>query len=231
MYNLSRIYEKYKKPFDSTCLEKSTYYLYSAARFGFPQAQYKLGSQLYQNFFLPNRKNDAIMLLTYAANQNHPKAQYYIGMINLEGIYMPKNINKAIEYLTKSANQNYDESIRLLIQQSKKRYISAIYLICIVLTKVIKTITVTNIKNKLLKFEEDVEQFANKLYDTIKKTNLENTLVYEAYFEYFRDVDYIYDIDYKRIQSSELLNFNNIQKNSKQKKINKLFYDGFGYDI
>ena len=111
-YELSKIYNTNKKEKDDNF--GAEFYLYKAAVFGYPKAQYNF----LLNHFNRNEQNEytkyegSIFRKLYTAAVNrHIKAQFYLGHVYAQGIGVQQNFRRAAKWYFKSSQQDYTKAM------------------------------------------------------------------------------------------------------------------------
>lgn len=91
-----------------------------------------------------------------------------------------------------------------------------------------------SIKNKVDECTFNDSELSNNVCQMIMKYELNNDIIFERFFECYRKIDFLYDLELESFISHELADRKlNPEDNkiSKIPKINELFYEGFGFDI
>ena len=103
----------------------------------------------------------------------------------------------------------------------------SLFLLCIVL--------IHHFFNDKTKFEQEIEKYIDKKSDIkfkilliIYSFNLNDKFIFNFFYETFKSIDFLYDIESKPIISSELLKIKTDLNLPKGKVISKEFYEGFG---
>ena len=134
-------------------------------------------------------------------------------------------------FYDETIKQDIDKSIELLIKSSTE-FKHAFNLLCVVLIKT---------------FGFDIEKIKNEIDKRVGKSNelyskiiaMVNLLIYSGesivnyLYEEYRNKDFLYDVLFDYICTSDLLKENTEQKekNPHLKDISEDFYEGFGYDL
>ncbi|KAK8865023.1 hypothetical protein M9Y10_010552 [Tritrichomonas musculus] len=193
---------------------------------------------------------NAIRYYKESSSFNNEYSKNNLGIIYKNGFgeEIRPNLGLAIEYFKEAINQKNDiiamynlahiyffndhikeefDPIELLIRSSNKGFEESLTLLCIVLFN---------------KYGYDIEKIDQQLNEIeIDKKNEINTLIcefidnkssYEALYQQYRNIDFLYDILSNPIKSNEI--FKKEEKtdvNRTAKEITSIFYEGFGFDI
>ena len=91
-------------------------------------------------------------------------------------------------------------------------------------------ITIEMINEELIKYLDESSKFSKEIFQLILNFNLDNEMILNEHFSYFKELDYLYD--YKKNFMSSLKN--EVEKKKQQfsskKDISFDFYDGFQFN-
>ena len=202
-------------------IKKAISYYKEASSFNDKYAKNNLGI-IYKNGFgdeIPKNTQFAIELFSESIRKKNDS----LAMYNLSHIYlyeMPNyiNVNKAIELLIKSVKNGFIQSIELLSLALIKKY----------------GFDINNIKIEIEKYSNKSSSLFIKIMQIIKIRKLNDLQCFEIQYQFHRNIDYLYNNQYKYIPSGELLNYKIIQslrKINKRKDVTDDFYAGFGINI
>ncbi|KAK8841993.1 hypothetical protein M9Y10_026206 [Tritrichomonas musculus] len=234
----------------SKSIDKAVHYFTLAAKKYYVPALYILGNLYFEGKLIERNVQKAILYYKDGSSFNFNYAKNNLGIIYKNGFETTKNIVYAIELFNEAIKQkddkismynlaniyifdcdvkkDYEKSLKLLVRSSKNNFIYSKILLCILLIKMLKNITVNDITNEI----KD-EALAKELYELIIRFNMTNAYVYQTLFDTFSKIDFYYNIWRMPaiFSSSEFKKQKVISNNGKCVEINDLFYDGFGRDL
>ncbi|KAK8839704.1 hypothetical protein M9Y10_031408 [Tritrichomonas musculus] len=246
-FSLGLIYYEYQN------IKQAQYYLIKASINQFRPAHFSHGFLLHSRKGATKDIHDAIRYYKEASSFNNQYAKNNLGIIYKNGFgdEVKARTGSAIEYFEEAIRQkrdylsmynlahiyiysdfiehDIDKSINLLIRSSNKFHHSLI-LLSIILMK--KYGNISNTIHEIKKLTDDIV-IQSKVYITIMNINSGNGEILNYLYEFYRSRDFLYDIFYNPILSSNLQNkiyHENVER-PYAKNISDLFYQGFGCDL
>ncbi|KAK8857410.1 hypothetical protein M9Y10_015815 [Tritrichomonas musculus] len=121
---------------------------------------------------------------------------------------------------------NLDKSMELLIKSIKKKIMIPFFqLLCLVIIKKLKIISVENIEIEFQKYDKEPRKFSERMFLMIKKMKLEDKAIQNKLYSSVKELNLVYY--YERIENQSKKEFKERKKYPYQKDINELFYEGF----
>ena len=141
---------------------------------------------------------------------------YNLAHIFLYDLKIEEKVNKSIEYLIESLKQDFLPSKLLL---------------CIALIQKFGY-NLPMIRYELDKQTNSSIDFTNFIIDYIEKSRLFSKSVFQFFYSFYKNIDFVYTFETK-IGFSSVLTQGKVkkQKTSRRKDISKLFYEGFEIQI
>ena len=128
-----------------------------------------------------------------------------------------QDINKPIELLVKSSNKFND----------------SLFLLCLVLIKHFGS-EMTKIEREIDKFIDTKSNIKSEIKSIINYYKLFNKSKFDIYYEKYRTIDFLYDVELNPVISSDFNNIKtdlNFSKYPNSNNISSEFYEGFGNDL
>ncbi|KAK8850242.1 hypothetical protein M9Y10_018367 [Tritrichomonas musculus] len=238
-------------------IKKGIYLITLSSMNGFILAHFFVGFFRHEGKYVKCDINKAIHHYKETSSFNNQYAKNNLGIIFKNGFenQIKRNLGLAIEYFKEAIRQKndkiamynlahlylyenirddgIDESIQLLINSALQTFSHSIFLLCLALIKKFNG-DMISIKNKVDESTFNDSELSNNVCQMIIKYELNNDITFERFFECYRKIDFLYDLELESFISHELadrkLNPDD-NKISKIPKINELFYEGFGFDI
>ncbi|KAK8891595.1 hypothetical protein M9Y10_028808 [Tritrichomonas musculus] len=200
-------------------IEEAVHYYKEASSFNNQYAKNNLGI-IYKNGFreVKPRIGSAIVYFEEAIRQKNDR----LSMYNLAHIY----------FYDETVKQDIDKSIDLLIRSSNV-FIHSRILLCIVLIKKVGP-DLQKIEREILKYTKRTSDLLSKIRIIIIHHSLLDKERYSILYELYQTKDFLYTIKLDYIESSKLYTLDKhkeIPKYPKAKEINKIFYEGFEFDV
>ena len=201
-------------------IEEAVHYYKEASSFNIQYAKNNLGV-IYRHGYdnIDKRLGSAIEYFEEAIRQKND----YLSMYNLAHIYI---YNESIKL------QDINKPIELLIESSNE-FIYSLFLLCLVLIK--------RFGREIIKFEQEIEKYIgtktnikSNIFQIIYSYGLLDKSIFDFFYEKFKKIDFLYDIEFEPIISSGIQNIKtdlNFSKYPNAKNISSEFYDGFGKDL
>ncbi|KAK8870233.1 hypothetical protein M9Y10_008110 [Tritrichomonas musculus] len=230
-------------------IRKGIKYICRSAFNGHKQANFAVGFLFHDGKYYKKNIMDAIKYYKEASSFNNQYAKNNLGIIYKNGFeneIQPK-LGLAKEYFKEAINQKNDkiamynlahmyfyndhikeefDPINLLIRSSNEDFYESIQLLCIILFK-----TFGNDEAKIIKRLNENEIKAKNISLIISRL-IPNESSYETLYQYYKNIDFLYDISSKPIKSSEVgKEIKKDRNNFRAKEITSVFYEGFGIDI
>ena len=201
-------------------IEKAIHYYKEASNFYSEYAKNNLAVIYKNGIHTQKRIGNSIELLRESVRLNDP-----VSMYNLSHIYF---------YELNVGFEGYDEIIDLLIRSSYLDFLPSFELLSIVMIKKHHTITKEVIQHEI-ETHENIDHYkaielATYIYLYILMMKLEFSIYYKIEYERYRNIDYMYNYDFKFIETS-LLMAQKKEEVIRGETINKEFYEGFGIQI
>ncbi|KAK8887072.1 hypothetical protein M9Y10_038108 [Tritrichomonas musculus] len=234
-------------------VKKGLYYLTKSSENRNIRSHFALGYLYHEGKNVERNIDMSINFYKEASSFNDQFAKNNLGIIYKNGFdeERPKRIGNAIEYFNEAIRQKndalsvynlahiylYDESIEnglnksieLLLSTWKYSFIYSRTLLCLALLKKHGN-NLTNIKNEFSNYPEISDTFESSILEAIKYYQLNIESIFLAKFEYFRNIDFLYNIYCVPIVSQSI---NNEEKThfESRKDLSDEFYEGFGIEI
>ncbi|KAK8872157.1 hypothetical protein M9Y10_007919 [Tritrichomonas musculus] len=203
-------------------IDKAIHYYKEASSFNIKQAKNNLGI-LYKNGFNEVVTKNLGLSIDYFKEAIHQKNDI-LSMYNLAHLYLyedpiKNSIDESIKLLIRSVNEGaFQPSMKLLCLALLKRY--GFYL--------------DIIKEEVEERSGSNKELAFKVCKKISDMQLYDEKYFESQYEYYRNIDFLYNHKLKPILSKSINDIeyigNSIQS-SKIPKISKMFYEGFSFEI
>lgn len=232
-------------------IKKGFYYIMLASKNGNRYANFVHGFLLHEGKIIKNDIDEAIHYYKEAISFKIQYAKNNIGIIYKNGYdKIKRNIYAAQEYLGEAIRekndylsmynlahiflydeqyQNIDKSIELLCKSSKQFFHSLILLGIALVKKYGNDSEAIQFKIKELIGKSN--DLSTKIFYIIKYLELFNYLFFECLYELYKKMDFLYDLFFQPVLSSEINKKKIIEKNPNLKNISDEFYNGFGYDL
>lgn len=230
-------------------VKKAIYYLELASEKDNNKAYFLLGS-IYQEGEDKIKKdiNKSIYYYKKASNRNNNFAKNNLGVI-----YQKSQIGYSIELFEEAIKINndrvamlnlakiyfYDETISkgkykkdwisLLIESANQDYQESKAFLCVVLIKMIGTITIEKVEFEIQKHTNGTLKLARELYDIIKKHQMEKEEEYFYYFQFYKYNEFRYFTEKQVLPG--VLKFVDISSEREKPDITDEFCEGFGWDL
>lgn len=199
-------------------IEGAVHYYKESSSFNNQYSKNNLGI-IYKHGFedkIKSRIGNAIEFFKEAIHQKND----YLSMYNLAHIYIYESIK-----------QDEDESIKLLIKSSTQ-FEHSLILLSIVLVKRYGE-DVSSIQQTIEKYDKG-SKITSHINEIIFHLDLFNKYNHNYYFEMYKKIDFLYDVELNPILTEDVQNANQkviIPKYPKAKNITQMFYEGFGIDL
>lgn len=125
-----------------------------------------------------------------------------------------------------------NKSIELLIRSADKFECSKVLLLLALIKQFGNETEI--FKNEIDKIKEIPKYLSKNIIQMFVSLQLFNKSKFEILYESYRTKDFIYNMQFEPVETSELQNKSinkDVPETSKAKNISNVFYDGFGYDL
>lgn len=139
--------------------------------------------------------------------------------------------NLAHDYIYNDQNEiNIKECFDLLIKSSYELHHSLV-LLCLLLVKKFG-FNLQKIKEEIDTIADLKENYSSKICSEILFLELNEQSNFDKLYEYYRKIDFIYNVQLEIVLSSEILNLDSYKNNKypKAKNISSEFYKGFAIE-
>ena len=237
-------------------INKGFNFLILSSENGFVPAHFMIGYLYHEGKFVRRDINKAIHYYKLATSFNYQYALNNLGNIyknGFEGI-IEKNVSFAIEYFNDAVCKKYDviamynlaniylydiqsdnsvlKSIDLLINSLNQDFDSTRELLLIALIKQFDY-DYEKYEQIFCYFGDKIEEALEFFIYNIESNKLNEASKFEISYEYYRNVDFIYNYKKEIVPSKDILNSTknkDMKSNSQRENIDKYFYDGFGFN-
>ncbi|KAK8888425.1 hypothetical protein M9Y10_039495 [Tritrichomonas musculus] len=239
-------------------IKKGIYLITLSAINGCITSSFHVGYFNHKGVYMKRDINKAIHYYKEASSFNNQYAKNNLGIIFKKGYKdeVAKNLGLSIEYFKEAIRQkndkismynlahlyfyedpikdSIDKSIELLMRSLENGFQPSKKLLCIALIKKCN-FDLYAIKEEIERISHGNKELSFEIYTAILNSKLLDSECFVINYEYYRDIDFLYQNNLKPFLSiiieydSEMIS-NSVSK-PKIPNISKLFYEGFGFEI